>query len=170
MTDELCLFVLSLVKDGRTLHPTLVTRAQGWAETHPSCQQALGDFAALSEVFRTEPELKASEGFTESVLRKQRREQRQGAQILPLLRRLSMAAAVLLGLTVAFDLGFPGGAAADDELEAHVHLMDSLRPDPFGGASKADALRAGLDALLPDPSPRGLGTDAAPEQAEAADR
>ena len=152
MTDELCLFVLGLVQDGRTVQPLLVQRAREWAAEHPVCSQALVDFALMGQVLQTEPKQRASQGFTDEVLRKRRDQRLAGGQILPLLRRLSLAAALLLAVTLGFDLSFPDGAVADDKLEASSHLMDSLRPDPFAGSAKSDALRVGLEVLLPDPA------------------
>lgn len=153
MTDELCLFVLSLARDGRRFHPRLLERAEAWAAERLACQRALADFAAMSDVFAHEPPRRATEGFTRRVLSERRRVAR-GGDVLPLLRRMSVAAALLLGLTLVFDMSFPAGAAADDELARQPHAIDALRPDPF---SEVD-LDAGLRALLPDATRLGSGT------------
>jgi len=148
MNDEFCSFVLSLRRDGRSLHPRLVERAEEWADAHPECRRTLGDFAAVGDLLASESPVRASAGFTDRVLTK-RRQFGRGGDVLPLLRRLSVAAALLLGLTLAFDMAFPAGAAADDELARQEHEIDSLRPDPFSDAN----LDAGLQILLPDPTP-----------------
>lgn len=158
MSDEMCTFVLSLSRDGRSLHPRLVERAEAWADQHPACRRALTDFAIVGGVLAAEPSRQATQGFTERVLAEQRRVGRPG-EVLPLLRRLSMAAAVLLGLTLAFDLSFPAGAAADDELARQAHRIDVVRPDPFVPAD----LDAGLRALLPDATPLGSVAPQAPK-------
>jgi hypothetical protein len=150
MSDELCTSLLSLHRDGRSLHPRLVERAETWASSHPACQQALGDFAAVSEVLSSEPSQSASRGFAERVLAKRRRFAR-GGDALPLLRRLSIAAALLLGLTLIADMTFPAGAAADDELARQEHQIDTLHPDPFA----APDLEGALQVLLPDVAPLG---------------
>ena len=39
MTDDLCLFVLTLVADGRRVPESLVTRARAHAAAHPACAE-----------------------------------------------------------------------------------------------------------------------------------
>jgi hypothetical protein len=167
LSDELCTYLLSLVRDGRGVHPRLVERAELWADEHPACRQTLGDFAVIGELLGDEAPRHASAEFTERVLSEQRRVRKAG-DVLPLLRRLSIAAALLLGLTLAFDMSFPADAAADDEVARQPHQIDKLRPDPFSGPD----LDAGLLALLPDATPLSGSWNAreAPVGEEGADR
>jgi hypothetical protein len=150
MSDELCTLILSLQRDGRRLDPRAVERAEAWASSHPACREALGDFAALGDLLSSEPARQASPGFTDRVLNR-RRLLARGGDVLPLLRRLAIAAALLLGLTVAMDMTFPTGAAADDELARQEHQIDTLHPDPFA----APDLDGALQVLLPDVAPLG---------------
>jgi hypothetical protein len=148
MDDERCLFTLSLLMDGRSVHPQLADRARAWAEEHPGCHRALGDFEAIRDVLREERVALPSEGFTERVLEEHQQGARTG-DVLPLVRRLSLAAALLLALTLGFDLQSPSSAHAGADLAAARHSIDELRPDPFGPAQLED----GLLVLFPDPAP-----------------
>jgi len=164
MDDERCLFVLSLLMDGRSVHPVLAERARSWAEEHPSCGQALRDFEAIRAVLREERELSPSEEFTERVLH-EREAGARSADITPLVRRLSLAAALLLALTLAFELQLPSSAIADADLSAQRHSIDELKPDPFGPPQ----LDAGLRALFPDAAPLSSRDPEAADTAEEAD-
>ena len=146
LSDELCLFVHSLAMDGRPLPPRLLERARVWATEHPACAQAVRDFERLHEVLASEPARPARAGFTARVLRGLQR-RTSSERVLPLVLRLSLAAALLLAFTLAFDLHFPGRAEAGADLARQSHVADTLRPDPFGEPQ----LEAALRRLFPDP-------------------
>ena len=161
MDDDLCLFVLMLDRDGREVPAALLERARAWADAHPRCRHAAADMAAVDAVLAGEPGRAAPDGFADRVLAAHRRRDGQGGRVLPMLQRLAVAAALLLAVTVGFDLRFPGGATAGDDLERdRPHALDLLRPDPFA----APDVDAGLEALLPHHA-FGSGGEPAADQA-----
>jgi hypothetical protein len=165
MSKQVCLFVFSLLMDGRPVPKALEARAREFAANHPDCARIVADFELVRDVLGEELPAVASEGFSELVLQRSRE---AGGEILPLVRKLSLAAALLLGLTVSFQLSQPGAAVADDEFRQD-HVVDVLRPDPFGPLD----LDGGLRELLSDWTPLGQSSPTASDHAgidEAADR
>ncbi|MCB9898091.1 MAG: hypothetical protein H6825_08810 [Planctomycetes bacterium] len=152
MTDELCVFALSLVADGRPVPAELVRRAEAWADAHPACRGVLADFAAMGEALRDLPVPRARPGFAERVLAA-RESSASGARVLVLARRMAVAAALLLAFTVVLETTHPREAVADPDVTVERHAVDAFRARPFAG----DDLDAGLAELLPDPARRSSG-------------
>lgn len=150
MSDETCVFVLSLHADGRPVPPELLVRARAWAEDHPACRAMLGDFGAMSRALRALPVPRASARFAEGVLAARAAAGAAPADILTLARRMAVAAALLLGLTIVFDTSHPRSAMADPDVAAEPHAVDVFRAAPFAD----DDVDAALEALLPDPARR----------------
>jgi hypothetical protein len=154
MTHALCLWVHSLLLDARDVPASLAERAAEHAHRCPACARELADWRAVSGVLREEPALAAPPGLAGRVTAAARAE--GGGEILPLARRLAVAAALVLAVTLVHDVVRPGTATADPDIARQPgHLIDAFRPDGTG----PDDLRAGLRVLLPDPVRR-----ARPEQ------
>ena len=168
MTDELCLFVHSLLLDDRPVPAELAERARAWAAEHPACLAAVRDFEALGQVLAEEAPTGAPGDFTERVVTAARQEA-PAARVLPFVRRLSAAAALLLGLTLVFDLQTPGGVEAGDDLARQRHVVDTLRPDPFGPADVDAGLRTLLGTEPLAGEPRAEDVDAGATDAPADD-
>lgn len=146
MTHELCLWVHSLLIDERAVPARLAARAAEHVEACPACARELADWRAISGVLRREPTLSAPSGLAGRVVAAVRAE--GGGEVLPLVRRLAVAAALVLAVTLVHDVVRPGNATADPDIARQPgHLIDAFRPDGAG----PDDLRAGLRALLPDP-------------------
>ena len=146
MDDQTCLFVLSLLMDGREVPAETEARALGWAEDHPACRDALDDLRAQREALAASPTHRASPGFADRVLAAAG----VGAAaapvepVLPFVRRLAVAASVALVLTLGFDLSTPSGLHAQDRLENQRHVVDHFKRTPFA----PDDIVAGLRARL----------------------
>jgi hypothetical protein len=153
MSDELCVFVLSLHADGRPLPAALLERARAWASAHPACRAALADFAAIGAILRSEPAPVARPGFVRRVLAARAAEAAGRGPALVLARRMAVAAALLLGLTVAAEIVLPRPAVADPDVTVERHAVDAFRPEPF----QPDDLERGILTLLPDPARRSSG-------------
>jgi len=186
LTDDEALFVLSLIQDGRAVPERLSAMAAEHGQTHPSVVAALGDFGLISEAFRAEAADPASASFTSRVLGQARAasppklapndpptpspELAQSSNLRPsllsfqLARRMAVAAALLLSLTLSWDALRPAPAAADPAQEQEFYRGDVFRPDPYGPV----ALDLGLQELLPgrlDVSPNESTDEAAsPEE------
>lgn len=181
LTDEEALFVLSLIQDGRSVPEHLSALAREHSDAHPAIAEALGDFGLISEVFRSEAAEPASAGFTGEIVSRARevstaeaalsdgprathevlRETLQAPSLLSfqLARRMAVAAALLLSLTLSFDALRPTPAAADPAVEQQFYRGDVFRPDPYG----PPALDIGLAELLPGrlDQATGVATDPA---------
>ncbi|GEM_PF-3068589 len=181
LTDEEALFVLSLIQDGRSVPEHLSALAHQHGEAHPAVAEALGDFCLMSEVFRSEAAEPASAGFTTELVSRVRevataepaindgpgatdepaRETRPTPSLLSfqLARRMAVAAALLLSLTLSFDALRPTPAAADPAVEQQFYRGDVFRPEPYG----PPALDVGLAELLPGrlDQAEGAGSDPA---------
>ncbi|MHC4844914.1 MAG: hypothetical protein ACYTCU_02005 [Planctomycetota bacterium] len=146
MDDQTCLFVLSLLMDGRDVPAETEARALAWAAEHPACRDALDELRAQGEALSSAPTLRASPGFADRVLAAAG----VGADavpvepVLPFVRRLAVAASVALVLTLGFDLSTPSGLHAQDRLENQRHVVDHFRSTPFA----PDDIVAGLRARL----------------------
>ena len=162
MTDELCLFVLTLDADGRAVPDELLARARGHAAAHPDCARQLADMTAVGGILSSEPTRQASADFTERVVAAARADAEPGT-VLPMVRQLAVAAALLLAVSIVWIGSGPGELVADDQIDAQSHAVDPFRVDPYG----PDDLDAGLRRLLPDPRPRSLtGGDESPSADE----
>lgn len=144
MDDQTCLFVHSLLMDGRDVPFETAERARQWAAQHPACRQVLDDMRAQSEALATAPVRCVSAGFTERVLAA------AGGSasavfvepVLPFVRRLAVAAGLVLVLTLGFDLSTPSGLVADDRIDKQRHVVDHFRSSPFAPDRIVDGLRA----------------------------
>jgi anti-sigma factor RsiW len=146
MDDQTCLFVLSLLMDGRDVLPDTQASALAWAEEHPACRAALDELRAQSQALASAPAHRASPGFADRVLAAAG----VGAgappvePVLPFVRRLAVAASVALVLTLGFDLSTPSGLHAEDRLEKQRHVVDHFRSTPFASDDIVQGLRARL--------------------------
>jgi len=171
LTDEEALFVLSVIQDGREVPERLGSLARQHSDAHPEIVEALGEFGLISEVFRSEAAEPASAGFTSETLNRAR----EGATADPVLgngptltpsllsfqlaRRMAVAAALLLSLTLGFDALRPTPAAADPAQEQQSYRGDVFRPEPYGPL----ALDLGLQELLPGRLEQARGAEVDPE-------
>lgn len=159
MDDETCLFVHSLLMDGREAAPEVEARARAWAAEHPACRQALDEMRGSAELLASAPTRRVSRGFADRVLAAAG----LGAglapaePLLPFVRRLAVAASVALVLALGFDLSTPSGLVADDRLEKQRHVIDHFRSSPFA----QDRIVEGLRARLKD---EAFGTTGAPSR------
>ena len=151
MTAEQALRTLGLVADGRPVEPAVRARAEAYAAEHPGVRAELADQAAIREVLASEPAPVPAADFTDRVLAARSAPDPASGRILSLARRLSVAAALLLAVTVGGDLANPERAVADPSIEDQPHAVDAFGRDPF----RAGDLDAGLQALFPDPARRG---------------
>lgn len=147
MTDEVCLFVHSLLMDGRTVPGDLESRAKRWAAEHEHCRRAVADFEAIHDVLSTEPSHATGQDFTSRVVRTARSEESasRDGEVLPFVRKLAAAAAIVLSLTLIFEASTPEATVATDDVQSQRYAVDDFRADAF----EADDLEAGLEALLP---------------------
>ena len=168
LTDEEALFVLSLIQDGRAVPEQLGALARQHGAARPEIAEALGDFGLITEAFHSEAAEPASAGFTGETLSRAR----EGAAAAPvpgngttltpslfsfqLARRMAVAAALLLSLTLSFDALRPTPAAADPAQEQQFYRGDVFRPEPYGPV----ALDLGLRELLPGRLDQAGGADA----------
>jgi hypothetical protein len=157
MDEASCLYVLSLLMDGRPVEPGLARAARAWAESHPECERALADWKLQAQALAELPALTASPGFTERVLAAAERAgslaragvRPAGAIEAPpaFARQFALAAGVALLLSLAFVLARPADLRADSGIARHRHAVDGFRASPF----VADDIEAGLRARLADP-------------------
>jgi anti-sigma factor RsiW len=160
MDDQTCLFVLSMLMDGRDVAPDTAARARAWAADHPACTVALDELRASAELLASTPTRRASPGFADRVLAAARSDTAapfgaaSAEPVLPFVRRLAVAASVTLVLALGFDLSTPSGLAAEDRLEKQRHVVDHFRSSPFAPDQIVDGLRA---RLLEDESFGSMG-------------
>ncbi len=161
MDDELCLFVHSLLLDGRAVRPDTVERARQWASEHPAVAAAIGDFSAMSAALTPLEGLAPSADFTDRVLAARHPPRinevaaaaRPAARLqdgLAAVRRLSVAAALAIVTTLGYGVMRPAALFADDDPASlqvqQVHEADSFHDSE--GRATPEAFEAGLDGLI----------------------
>ncbi len=161
MDDERCLFVLSLLMDGRAVDPELAAAARAHAAGHPDCARAVADWQAARAALAALPARTASSGFTARVLAAATAAGAttgasgasgasgelcagDAAGLLVFARRLALAAGLVLAATLGWDLAHPGALRADSGLQRHRHVVDHFRTGPFAPDAIEDGLRARL--------------------------
>jgi hypothetical protein len=165
MDEARCLFVFSLLQDGRPVEPDLERAARDYAAIHPEVERALDDWRRQSRALAELAPLTASAGFTERVLAAAAR---QGAlrrpaaagggadvagldaepaeTLRPFARQLALAAGIALLLSLIVTLARPADLRADAAIARHRHAIDGFRSSPYA----ADDIAAGLRARLAD--------------------
>lgn len=162
MDEARCLFVFSLLQDGRPVEPALERAARDYAASHPEVERALDDWRRQSRALAELAPLTASAGFTERVLAAAARQgtlrapaaggtaaagPAEPAETLrPFARQLALAAGVALLLSLIVTLARPADLRADAAIARHRHAVDGFRASPFA----ADDIAAGLRARLAD--------------------
>ena len=164
MDEAGCLYVLSLLMDGRPVEPALERAARAWAASHPECERALADWREAAAALAEQPPRRASAGFTERVLaaagvaapvpRIAGAAARAAEPLAPFARQLALAAGVALLLSLVVVLARPADLRADAGIERHRHAVDGFRASPFA----PDDLDAGLRARLLDAEFGARGT------------
>lgn len=167
MDEARCLFVFSLLQDGRPVEQPLERAARDYAASHPEVGRALDDWRRQSLALAELAPLTASAGFTERVLAAA---ERQGAlrrpaaaaagdgaavaslgtepaeTLRPFARQLALAAGIALLLSLIVTLARPADLRADAAIARHRHAIDGFRRSPYA----ADDIAAGLRARLAD--------------------
>jgi len=157
MDEASCLFVLSLLMDGRPVEPALERAARAYAAGHPECERALADWRAQSAALAAWPPRAAGAGFTERVLAAAGVAAPARAagpmRLLPtaepqarFARQLAVAAGIALLLSLVVVLARPADLRADAGIQRHRHAVDGFRSSPFA----PDDVDAGLRARLLD--------------------
>ena len=160
MDEAGCLFVLSLLMDGRPVEPALERAARAWAAGHPECERALADWRAQSAALAALPPRTAGAGFTERVLAAAGgaapthvpaaggavRRVRPAEPQARFARQLAVAAGLALLLSLVVVLARPADLRADAGIQRHRHAVDGFRSSPFA----PDDIDAGLRARLLD--------------------
>lgn len=134
--------VLSLLRDGRPVPADEAARARALAAADPAVAAMLAAWERQAAALAAEPARTASPGFTARVLAALAGRGAQPAEVLvlPLVRRLAMAAALLLAGTLGWSLAFPATLRADPDVLRARHAVDCFRPTPFA----PDDVRAGM--------------------------
>jgi anti-sigma factor RsiW len=141
------LAVLSRLRDERPVPPEQAARARELASRDPQIAAELAAWERLSAALRGAPGVVASEGFSDRVMAAMARERGTPVEVLvlPFVRQLAVAAALLVAVSFGWTLAQPGRLEADADLQRQRnHVVDSLRRTPF----EADDLDAGLRARL----------------------
>jgi len=153
MDEARCLFVLSLLMDGRAVEPEVEAAARAFAASHAACAAALADWEAAREALAATPARRASPGFTTRVLSAAaeagvgpRRAGAAAGDTLRFARRLALAAGLALAVTIGWDLLHPSTLRADSAVQRHRHAVDHFRSNPYA----ADDIDAGLRGRLHD--------------------
>jgi len=153
MDEASCLFVLSLLMDGRPVEPALERAARAYAASHPECERALADWQAQSAALAAAPPRTASAGFTERVLAAagvaapvRAVAARPVEAQAHFTRQRAVAAGIALLLRLVVVLARPADLRADAGIQRHRHAVDGFRASPFA----PDDIDAGLRARLLD--------------------
>jgi len=158
MDETGCLFVLSLLMDGRPVEPALERAARAYAASHPECERALADWRAQSAALAALPPRAAGTGFTERVLAAAGvaapvhaapgavQLVRPAEPQARFARQLAVAAGLALLLSLVVVLARPADLRADAGIQRHRHAVDGFRTSPFA----PDDIDAGLRARLLD--------------------
>ncbi len=149
--SEQALAVLSRCLDGEPVEPSEEARARSRLDSDPALAAAWRDMGSAQAALAALPGLTASAGFADRVVAAAAAAAptHEPAPILPFVRRLAVAAAVTLGVTVGGGLARPLVAAADASIEQAWHAVDHFRSSPYA----ADDLARGIHSLLRSPDP-----------------
>ncbi|GJM21935.1 MAG: hypothetical protein DHS20C15_18500 [Planctomycetota bacterium] len=151
ITDELCLFVHSLRLDDRPVPAELAARVDAHVAASAELQRAVRGLSNDHELLSRGPEYEVPEGFAERVLKALKARVRTQPARRPGLVRFAAAAALLLGLSLVWDLSHPADVLADPDTATGRWIADDLRPDPFGPLQIEAALRKQLPGPLDAP-------------------
>ena len=143
------LAVLSRLRDGRPVDAATAAWAQSVAESDAETRAMLAAWERQAAVLAQEPPLAAPAGFTERVLAAARGEAAGEVISLPVARRLALAAALLLTVTLGWSMARPAALRADPDLQKNWHAVDNFRSTPW----ERDDILGGLRARTLD----GLG-------------
>ena len=141
------LALLSLLRDGRPVDAEAAARARALAASDPEVGAMLAAWERQAALLAGEPALRAPADFTERVVAATRQDGGGELLTLPVARRLALAAALLLAVTLGWSLARPGTLRADPDLQRHRHAVDHFRATPFGH----DDILRGLRGRLNDP-------------------
>lgn len=165
ITDELCLFVVSLSLDRRPVPAELFRRVEQHLAGNRELSERVEAMRRDAELLRNPPGVRVPDGFAERVLA----ERRARAAARPTRGRgLLAAAVVLLALGLAWDLGNPSATRASDDTASRRFRVDELQPDPFGVSRIEAALRTWLPGPL-DGESAAPATDQAVESGEGSE-
>jgi hypothetical protein len=144
------LAVLSRLRDDRPVPTADAARARELAARDPEIAATLAAWERQAAVLRSEPGVAARPGFADRVLAAMARERNTPVEILvlPFVRQLAVAAALLVAVSLGWTMARPARLEANADLQhQRHHAVDSLRRTPFA----ADDLDAGLRARVADP-------------------
>ena len=166
MTDHItdaertqALAVLSRLRDGCPVPAAEAASAQALAARDPQIAEMLAAWDRQAALLASEPAVGARPGFTDRVLAALARERSTPVEVLvlPFVRRLAVAAALLLTVSLGWTLARPSPVMADPDVQLHKHhAVDALRHTPF----ETDDLDAGLRARRLDPEFDGHAAEA----------
>lgn len=144
------LAVLSRLRDGREVPAEQAARARELAAVDAGIAAMLAAWDRQSALLAQEPAASAPAGFTDRVLAALATE--RGAPdevlVLPLVRRLAVAAALLVAVTLGWSLARPTELHAGADRPEQHHAVDGFRRTPFA----TDDIDAGLRARKDDPA------------------
>jgi len=141
------LALLSLLRDGRPVDGLAAARARELAASDPEVAAMLAAWERQAALLAGEPALRAPADFTERVVQAALGEPVGELITLPVARRLALAAALLLAVTLGWSMARPGTLRADPDLQRHRHAVDHFRATPFGH----DDILRGLRGRVRDP-------------------
>jgi hypothetical protein len=152
MTDPLtdaerteALAVLSRLRDGRPVPAAEAASAQALAARDPQIAEMLAAWERQAALLASEPAVHARPGFTDRVLAALARERNTPVEVLvlPFVRRLAVAAALLVTVSLGWTLARPSPVMADPDVQRHKHhVVDSLRRTPFAPDDLQALMRA----------------------------
>ena len=142
------LAVLSRLRDDRPVPAAEAARARALAARDPEIAATLASWERQAAVLGREPGVIARPGFTDRVLAAMARERSTPVEVLvlPFVRQLAVAAALLVAVSIGWTMARPARLEADADIQRAHHVVDSLRRTPF----EADDLDAGLRARAKD--------------------
>jgi hypothetical protein len=140
------LALLSRLRDGRPVDAAAAAWAHAVAGSDAETRAMLAAWERQAALLAQEPPLAAPAGFTDRVLAAARGEAAGEVLSLPVARRLALAAALLLTVTLGWSLARPAALRADPDLQKNHHAVDGFRRTPFA----PDDIEAGLRAWLRD--------------------
>jgi len=151
------LAVLSRLRDGRPVPAAEAASAQALAARDPQIADMLAAWERQAVLLASEPALSARPGFADRVLAALARESSTPVEVLvlPLVRRLAVAAALLVTVSLGWTLARPSPVMADADMQRHRHAVDDFRRTPFG----PDDLDAGLRKRIDSPEARLPGRE-----------
>lgn len=144
------LAVLSRLRDGREVPAAEAASARELAARDPEIASMLAAWDRQSALLAGEPAVSARAGFTDRVLAAlaEQRSAPDEVLVLPLVRRLAVAAALLAAVTLGWSLARPAELHAGADRPEQHHAVDGFRRTPFA----PDDIEAGLRARKDDPA------------------